>query len=215
MSRLVLLAKYFWCIFFGVLNFLYYSYMTLTRHFFRYSQNFAWHSHFNRVLPRMFSTSIPYDKLFEYVVARQGIVALCFVDGSTPCYDVSHDFNRLRLMNKLTDTDNLDKFIGWKVFDCSGEAESFFRSFYCLPGGLGVDVKVIPLPKFGADNEMNFCQPVNQEVPRHHEVLTESLESAFEAVQHPRLSSEERRLNKSLKLGEFAAMQDRLAHSTF
>ena len=163
----------------------------------------------------MFSTSIAYDKLFECVVAKQGIVALCFVDGCTPCYDVSHDFSRSRLMNKLSDTDNLDKFIGWKVFDCSGEAESFFRSFYCLPGGLGVDVKEIPLLKFGADNEMKFCQPVNQEVPRHQEAIKELLESVAEAVQQPRLSSEERRFNKSLKLGEFAAMQDRLAYSTF
>ncbi|EJK75053.1 hypothetical protein THAOC_03236 [Thalassiosira oceanica] len=150
----------------------------------------------------MFTPSTNFDHMFECALAKQGIVALCFVDGSTSCHDTSHDFSRLRLVSKISDADNLDKIIGWKVFGYPGEAEAFFRSYYCLPGGLRVNAKESPSLRSQAGNEMNFCRPVNQEVPCNHEVPApnDSLESVLKAAQHPRPSSDERRLHKSQKL---------------
>lgn len=157
----------------------------------------------------MFTPSTNFDHMFECALAKQGIVALCFVDGSTSCHDASHDFSRLRLMSKLSDNDNLDKIIGWRVFGYPGEAEAFFRSYYCLPGGLRVNAKESPSLRSQAGNEMNFCRPVNQEVPCNHEVPApnDSLESVLKAAQHPRPSSDERRLHKSQKLGKSTVLQ--------
>ena len=65
---------------------------------------------------------------------KQGIIALCFIDGSTSCYDVSCDFNRVRLMSLLSSPDKLNHIIGGKVFAYPNDAETFFRSLYRLPG---------------------------------------------------------------------------------
>ena len=90
---------------------------------------------------RLFDSSIPFDDLFNYVLMKQGIIALCFIDGSTSCYDVSCDINRVRL---LSSPDKLNHIIGWKVFAYPNDAETFFRSFYRLPGGYTVPAIALP-----------------------------------------------------------------------
>ena len=93
---------------------------------------------------RLFDRSIPFDDLFNYVLMKQGIIALCFIDGSTSCYDVSCDFNRVRLMSLLSSPDKLNHIIGWKVFAYPNDAETFFRSFYRLPGGYTAPAIALP-----------------------------------------------------------------------
>ena len=90
---------------------------------------------------RLFDRSIPFDDLFNYVLMKQGIIVLCFIYVLLRCI--------MRLQSSSFDEstsspDKLNHIIGWKVFAYPNDAETFFRSFYRLPGGYTVPVIALP-----------------------------------------------------------------------
>ena len=149
-----------------------------------------------------FERSISLETLYQCTVAKQGIIALCFTDGSAPCYDVSHHFHRARLVKTLSNPDNFDYLVGWKVFECPSDAEAFFRAFFYLDG-VKADVAAFPHQNMPVAVKKDLRLPVNHgdldhEVP-HQNV---SLGTRIERAQGHSLSSEERRQKKKQKQGE-------------
>ena len=72
---------------------------------------------------------------------KQGIIVLCFIYVLLRCI--------MRLQSSSFDEstsspDKLNHIIGWKVFAYPNDAETFFRSFYRLPGGYTVPAIALP-----------------------------------------------------------------------
>ena len=149
-----------------------------------------------------FGQSMPLETLYQCTLAKQGIIALCFTDGSAPCYDVSHHFHRARLMSTLSYADNYDYLVGWKVFACSSNTEAFFRAFFYLDG-FKVDTTALPPQNTPVAAKDDIRLPANhgdldQEVFHQNA----SLGAGTESAQRHSLSSEERRQKKKQKQGE-------------
>ena len=158
-------------------------------------------NNFPRSNTSMFDQSMPLDKLYEYTLRGQGIIALCFTDGSAPCYDVSYQFHRTRLTNVLS-VDNLDCLVGWKVFACPSDAEAFFRAFFYL-GGFKVDTTALPPRNTPVAAKEDICQTVNNRDLDHEAFQqTSSFGDGTKKAQRHSLSSEDKRRNKKQRRGE-------------
>ena len=106
------------------------------------------------------------------------------------------------MVKTLSNPENLDYLVGWKVFECASDAEAFFRAFFYLDG-VKAGATVFPCQNMPVAAKKDLRLPVNHG-DLDYEVIHQnvSLRTGTERAQGRLLSSEERRLRKKQKLGE-------------